>query len=109
MTGAAPAADWVLTLYVNSGSTNSIQAIETVQRLCEEELGGRVELEVIDVRQHPRLVVSDAVIAAPTLVKRLPVPLRHLVGGLSDAARLRLGLDLGAVQASDGQGAGDPA
>lgn len=109
MTDTAPADRWILTLYVNGGSTNSIQAIENVRRLCDEELGGHVNLEVIDVQQHPALVVGDGIVAAPTLVKRSPGPLRRIVGDLSDSTRLRLGLDLGAVGASDGPGPGGKA
>ena len=68
MTDTAPADRWVLTLYVNGGSAYSTQAIEAVRRLCDEELDGHVDLEVIDVRQHPDLVVSDQIVAVPTLV-----------------------------------------
>lgn len=109
MTDTAPVDRWVLTLYVNGGSTASIQAIEAVWTLCDEELGGHVDLEVIDVQQYPALVASDGIVAAPTLVKRLPGPLRRIVGDLSDPARLRLGLDLGTVGASEGPGPGDKA
>ena len=109
MTNTAHADRWVLTLYVNGGSTYSIKAIEAVRRLCDEELDGHVDLEVIDVEQHPALVVSDQVIAVPTLIKRLPGPPRRIVGDLSDSARLRLGLDLAVVQASDSPGRGDKA
>ena len=103
MTDAAAAEGWALTLYVNGASTKSIQAIETVRRICDEELGGHVDLEVIDVQQEPALVVRDQIIAAPTLVKRLPGPLRRIVGDLSDSDRLRIGLDLGPVADSAGQ------
>ena len=103
MTDAAAGEGWALTLYVNGASTKSIQAIETVRRICDEELGGRVDLEVIDVQREPALVVRDQIIAAPTLVKRLPGPLRRIVGDLSDSDRLRLGLDLGPVADSGGQ------
>ena len=93
---------WALTLYVSGASAKSIEAIETVRRICDEDLGGQVELEIIDVQQ-PALVLRDQIIAVPTLVKRLPGPVRRIVGGdLSDSARLRLGLDLGPVGASDG-------
>ena len=109
MIDTAPADRWVLTLYVNGGSAYSTQAIEAVRRLCDEELDGHVDLEVIDVRQHPDLVVSDQIVAVPTLVKRLPGPLRRIVGDLSDSARLRLGLDLDIVGASDGPRPGDEA
>ena len=108
MTDAEAGTSWVLTLYVNGASAKSIGAIEAVRRICDEELGGRVDLEVIDVRQEPALVLRDQIIGTPTLVKRLPGPLRRIVGGLSDADRVRLGLDLGPVADSDGRsGPGD--
>jgi circadian clock protein KaiB len=115
MTETASADRWVLALYVNGGSTYSLQAIEGVRRFCDEDLDGRVDLEVIDVEQHTALVVSDQVIAVPTLVKRRPGPLRRIVGDLSDPVRLRLALDvaalpaLGPVRAGDGRGPGDRA
>ena len=93
---------WALTLYVNGASAKSIEAIETVRRVCDEELGGQVDLEIIDVQQQPALVLRDQIVAVPTLIKRLPGPLRRIVGDLSDSALLRLGLDLGPVGASDG-------
>ena len=98
---AEPGDYWALTLYVNGASPHSIRAIETVRRLCDEELRGRVELDVVDVQQQPALVLRDQVIATPTLVKRLPGPLRRIVGDLSGTGRLRLGLDLGQVGADD--------
>ena len=94
---------WTLTLYVNGGSPNSIRAIEWVRRLCDEELSGQADLEIIDVHEQPTLVLRDQILAAPTLVKRLPGPLRRIVGDLSDPAWLRLGLDLGPLAAADGQ------
>ncbi|HUK70228.1 MAG TPA: circadian clock KaiB family protein [Streptosporangiaceae bacterium] len=103
MSDAASAVRWALTLYVNGASPNSIHAMEAVRRVCDEELSGQVDLEIIDVRQQPALVVRDQIIAAPTLVKRLPGPLRRIVGDLSDSAKLRLGLDLGPVAAGDGR------
>ena len=102
MTDATADEGWALTLYVNGASAKSIEAIETVRRICDEELGGRVDLEIIDVQQQPALVLRDQIVAVPTLVKRLPGPLRRVVGDLSDSARLRIGLDLGPVGASDG-------
>ena len=104
MTDAAADEGWALTLYVNGASAKSIEAIETVRRVCDEDLGGHVDLEIIDVQQQPALVVRDQIVAVPTLVKRLPGPLRRIVGGdLSGSERLRLGLDLGPVADSDGQ------
>ena len=103
MTDTAADEGWALTLYVNGASARSIEAIETVRRFCDEELGGRVDLEIIDVQQQPALVLRDQIVAVPTLIKRRPGPLRRIIGGdLSDSARLRLGLDLGPVVASDG-------
>jgi circadian clock protein KaiB len=102
MTDAAAGEGWALTLYVNGASAKSIEAIETVRRMCDEELGGQADLEIIDVQQQPALVLRDQIIAAPTLIKRLPGPLRRVVGDLSDAARLRLELDLGPIAVSDG-------
>jgi circadian clock protein KaiB len=103
MTDAAAGEEWALTLYVNGASAKSIEAIETVRRICDEELGGRVDLEIIDVQQQPALVLRDQIVAAPTLIKRFPGPLRRIIGGdLSDSARLRLGLHLGPFADSDG-------
>jgi circadian clock protein KaiB len=102
MTGHGAAGRWALTLYVNGASTRSIHAIETVRRVCDEKLGGHVDLEVIDVRQQPALVARDQIVAVPTLVRRLPVPARRIVGDLSDSVWIRLGLDLGSVEVGDG-------
>lgn len=103
MTDDADTDRWALRLYVNGGSPYFLQAIESVRRICDGQLGGRVDLEVIDVRQQPTLVIRDQVVVAPTLIKRLPPPLRRIAGDLSDPARLRLGLGLGAVATDDGQ------
>jgi circadian clock protein KaiB len=103
MTDTAVADVWALTLYVNGASPNSVRAIETVRRLCDEELDGAPELEIIDVHQQPALVVSDQVVAVPTLVSRLRGRLRRIVGDLSDSGRLRLELDLRQADSSDGQ------
>jgi circadian clock protein KaiB len=86
---------WALTLYVSGASPHSAQALETVRRLCDEELPGQVELEVVDVTDDPALAVRDRIVAIPTLVKRLPAPPRQLVGDLGDLDRVRAGLDLG--------------
>jgi circadian clock protein KaiB len=84
---------WVLVLYVDGGSTSSIHAIETVRRVCDEELGGHVDLEVIDVRQQSARAARDQVMAVPTLIKRFPGPPRRIVGDMSDSSWMRLGLD----------------
>lgn len=99
MTGTAANGRWSLTLYVSGASPQSLRAIETVRRLCDEELAGQVDLDIVDVHDRPALLVSDQIIAAPTLVKRLPAPLRRLVGDLSDTRRVRLGLNLDPLDA----------
>ena len=99
MTDAATSDRWALTLYVNGASPQSIRAIETVRQLCDDELDGQVDLEIIDVHLQPALAVRDQIVAAPTLIKHLPARPRRLVGDLSDANRVRrgLGLDLGPI------------
>jgi len=80
---------YVLRLYVTG-----LTARETTKRTCEEFLKGRYELEVIDLSKHPALAEGEQIIAAPTLIKKLPKPIRRLVGDLSDQERVLLGLDL---------------
>ena len=95
---------WTLTLYVDGGSTSSIQAIETVRRVCDEELGaGHVDLEVIDVRQQPALVARDQIVAPPTLVRRSPGPPRRIVGDSFRPRLAPLGLDPAAAGATDAE------
>jgi circadian clock protein KaiB len=86
---------WSLKLYVAGASPHSAQALETVRRLCDEELPGQVELQVVDVTEEPDLAGRDGIVAVPTLVKRLPAPPRRLVGDLADVDRLRTGLGMG--------------
>jgi circadian clock protein KaiB len=92
---------WVLTLCVSDASPRSSQAIDTIRRICDEDLAGRIDLSIVDAHEHPLLVVGDQVLAVPTLVKQLPSPLRRLVGDLSDANRIRVALDLGAHATSE--------
>ena len=86
---------WSLTLYVSGASPHSAQALATVQRLCNEELPGQIELQVVDVADDPALAIRDRIVAIPTLVKRLPAPSRQLVGDLDDVDRIRARLDMG--------------
>lgn len=87
-------ARYVLRLYVTGMTARSAEAIATIQSICKERLKGRYDLEVIDIYQHPKLAKDEQIIAAPTLVKRLPLPLRRFIGSLSDRERVLLGLDL---------------
>jgi circadian clock protein KaiB len=85
---------YVLRLYVTGMTPRSTRAIENIKKICDEDLNGRCDLEVIDIYQRPVLAKGDQIIATPTLVKKLPLPLRRFIGDLSDAERILLGLDL---------------
>ena len=85
---------YLLKLYVSGATARSLRAIETIKRICEEQLAGRYELEVIDVYQDPQRVSDDQIIAAPTLVKNLPPPMRRLIGDLSSEEKVLVGLDI---------------
>ena len=85
---------YVLRLYVTGMTARSTEAFASIKAICEERLQGRYELEVIDIYQHPQLAIDEQIIAVPTLVKKLPAPLRRLVGDLSNEDRVLLGLDL---------------
>jgi len=85
---------YVLRLYVTGLTPRSSQAIARLRALCEEHLPGRYDLEVFDLYQQPGLAQAAQIIAAPTLVKELPPPVRRLIGDLSDEQRVLVGLDL---------------
>ena len=85
---------YVLRLYVTGMTARSSEAIRTLKSLCAKYLQGRYDLEVIDIYQHPAVARDEQIIAAPTLVKKLPLPLRRLIGNLSDVERVLVGLDL---------------
>lgn len=83
-----------LRLYVAGMTPRSARAIANIKEICEEHLKGRFTLEVIDIYQQPVLAEGDQIIAVPTLLKKLPPPLRRLIGDLSDRERVLIGLDL---------------
>ena len=85
---------YVLRLYVTGQTPRSLRSVENLQRLCERHLKDCFSLEVIDIYQQPALAAEGQIIAAPTLVKAMPLPLRRLVGDFSDSERVVLGLDL---------------
>jgi circadian clock protein KaiB len=85
---------YVLRLYVAGMSPRSIEAVENTKRFLEENLSGRYELEVIDLYQQPLFAKDGQIVAAPTLIKELPPPLRKLVGSMSNSERILMGLDL---------------
>ena len=98
---------YVLRLYVAGVTPRSVQAIETIKRVCEENLHGRYQLEIIDIHQQPALAKGDQIIAVPTLIRKLPAPLRTLIGDMSDVERVLIGLDLRRRKASsEGDGIG---
>ncbi len=85
---------YVLRLFVAGMSPKSLQAIENIKRICETYLEGRYQLDVIDVYQQPILAKDGQIVAAPTLIKQLPPPLRKLVGSMSDTQKVLIGMDL---------------
>jgi circadian clock protein KaiB len=91
--GAVPA-EWDLRLYVAGPSLKSVAAFRRLQDLCSEHLAGRYSIEVIDLMKNPQLAEGDQILAVPTLVRRLPSPLRKFIGDLSDVERVLVGLDL---------------
>lgn len=86
--------NYVLYLYVTGLTTRSAQAIDTIKNICDEELKGRYKLEVIDLSKDPQSAKEENIIAAPTLIKKLPLPLRRLIGDLSNRERVLIGLNL---------------
>ena len=85
---------YVLQLYITGMTPRSTEAFSSIKAICEKHLQGRYDLEVIDIYQHPGIAKEEQIIAVPTLVKKLPAPLRRLVGNLSQEDRVLHGLDL---------------
>lgn len=85
---------YALTLYVVGMTPKSTRAITNLKRICEEYLRGRYDLDVVDVYQRPGLAHAEQLLAVPVLVKKLPLPVRSLIGDLSDTERVLFGLDL---------------
>jgi circadian clock protein KaiB len=83
-----------LRLFVTGTTTHSKRAIENLRKLCETDLKGQYDIEVIDVLEQPKLAENEKIIATPTLVKRLPEPVKKIIGDLSDRHKVLLGLDL---------------
>ncbi len=89
---------YILRLYITGSTVRSVLAITNLKKICEEYLEGRYELEVIDLYQHPGLAKGEQIIAAPTLIKEIPLPFRRIIGDMSDKEKVLLGLDLKMVQ-----------
>jgi circadian clock protein KaiB len=85
---------YLLKLYITGTSPRAEAAIRNLRHICEQELDGRYELEIIDVLKKPEAAESDRVLATPTLIKQLPPPLRRVIGDLSDREKVLLGLEV---------------
>lgn len=85
---------YLLRLYVSGSTGKSAQAVENIKKVCEEHLKNCYDLEVIDIYQQPQLARGEQIVAVPTLIKRLPLPLRRLVGDMSNQEKVLMGLDL---------------
>jgi circadian clock protein KaiB len=85
---------WVLRLYVAGQTPKAITAFTNLKRICEEQLGGKYSIEVIDLLKNPHLANEYQIVALPTLIRKLPVPVRKIIGDLSDTERVLIGLDL---------------
>jgi circadian clock protein KaiB len=85
---------YILRLYVSGLTLKSTRAIENIRKICEENLKGRYDLEVIDIFQQPEVARHEQIIAAPTLIKKLPLPLKKFIGDLSDTERVIVGLEI---------------
>ena len=91
---AAVPPEWDLLLYVAGPTPKSVTAFRNLEQICEEHLAGRYHIKVIDLMQNPQLAQGDQILAVPTLVRKLPVPIRKIIGTLSNTARVLVGLDL---------------
>ena len=85
---------WQLRLYVAGQTPRSVAAFANLKRICEDHLAGRYEIEVVDLVKHPQLAAGDQILAIPTLVRKLPQPLRKIVGDLRDTERALVGLQI---------------
>ena len=90
-----PAGDtWILRLYVAGQTSNSLTAFENLKKICEDHLECKYTIEVIDLTKHPQLAKDHQIIAVPTLIRKLPVPVKKIIGNLSNTERVLVGLDL---------------
>ena len=85
---------WILRLYIAGQTPKAITALTNLKKICEEKLDGKFSIEVIDLLKNPQLGAEDQILALPTLVRKLPVPVRKIIGDLSNTERVLVGLDL---------------
>jgi circadian clock protein KaiB len=93
-----PSKLWHLRLYVAGQTPKSLLAFSNLKKICENHLNGRYRIEVLDLAEQPRLSKGDQILAIPTLVRKLPQPVRKIIGDLSDTERVLIGLDLRAAK-----------
>jgi len=92
---AGPEADiWLLRLYIAGQTPRSLTALSNLKKLCEDHLTGRYEIEIIDLSKQPELGQKDQIVALPTLIRKLPEPIKRVIGDLSNHERVRVGIDL---------------
>ncbi len=101
---AARNESYVLRLYVTGATPRSTEAIQNIKHICDEHLQGRYRLEVVDIYKRPVLARGEQIIAAPTLIKYLPLPLRRFIGDMSNTDKILLGLDLRPKSEAPGEG-----
>jgi circadian clock protein KaiB len=89
---------WILRLYVAGQTPNSLAAFDNLKKICEEHMKGRYRIEVIDLLKNPQLAKDHQIIAVPTLIRKLPTPVKKIIGNLSDTERVLVGLDLRKVR-----------
>lgn len=85
---------WQLRLYIAGQTPKSARALANLQNFCEEHLKGQYEIEIVDLMEHPELAMRDQIIAIPTLVRKLPAPIKKIIGDLSQNQRVLAGLDI---------------
>jgi circadian clock protein KaiB len=86
--------EWELRLYVAGQTAKSLQAFANLKRICDANLAGKYRIEVIDLTKNPQLAKGDQILALPTLVRKLPSPIKRIIGDLSNTERILVGLDL---------------
>jgi circadian clock protein KaiB len=94
LTGVSDPETWELRLYVAGKTPKSVAAFQNLQKICEEHLPGKYHIEVVDLLMHPQLAKGDQIVALPTLVRKLPEPIRKVIGDLSNVEKTLVGLQL---------------
>jgi len=89
-----PGETWILRLYVAGQTPNSLTAFENLKKICHEHLEGRYTIEVIDLVRNPQLAKGDQILAVPTLIRKLPAPVKKIIGNLSNTEKVLVGLDV---------------